>query len=220
VLALHPSVFAASETLDWVDAVQQVRAAHGNVEPFPCCVPAFTPDHLAEISRLHREKIKKRAGEANFIINTAPAHMHHVGLIYRVIPRAKIIYFTRDAFDNALLMYFYNYAYGNTQSNDLNNIANYYTQCRRVMTHWLKLYGDRVLTIAYENLVRQPLETAKRLYDHCGLDFDLAKLELSFRDDEIGHWKHYEKHLSELKAWLAAAADQSIGEVVNTPSLP
>ena len=81
-------------------------------------------------------------------------------------------------------------------------MASYYVDYQNLMAHWLTLYGERMLEVHYEELVRDPEAAAARLYRHCGLDFDPAALRHAFTIDQIGHWRHYEPYLGPLReAW-------------------
>jgi hypothetical protein len=51
--------------------------------------------------------------------------------------------------------------------------------------------------------VRQPQETAGRLFAHLGIDVDTAKIHANFNAREIGHWRNYKAHLGPLQAALA-----------------
>ena len=85
----------------------------------------------------------------------------------------------------------------------MRNLATYYAEYQDLMEHWLALYGDRILVVRYEELVRHPETTGARLYRHCGLDFDPAALHHAFTLDQIGHWRHYESYLGSLQEALA-----------------
>ena len=74
------------------------------------------------------------------------------------------------------------------------------------MAHWQKLYGDWILTVRYEDLVRHPAETSARIYEFCGLDYDPAAVRHAFTTDEIGRWKHYEPYLDTLRQALGGLA--------------
>jgi hypothetical protein len=71
-----------------------------------------------------------------------------------------------------------------------------------MMAHWLRRYGDRILAVRYEELVRNPAGVGARIYEYCGLEYDATAPDTTFRTDEIGHAKHYEPYLGELRRKL------------------
>lgn len=81
---------------------------------------------------------------------------------------------------------------------DLTNIALHYAACHDMMEHWQGLYGDRILSVRYEDFVRNPVDVGRQIYEFCGLDYDPAAVRHEFTTDGIGHWRNYEPHLDDL----------------------
>ena len=138
------------------------------------------------------ENIMKDSPDSKFFIDTEPENYKYVGLILQALPMAIIIYCHRDPMDNCLFMYFHFYR------KDLTNVASYYIACNDLMAHWQQLYGDRILGVRYEDLVRNPADVGARIYAFCGLDYDPKRVRSAFTTDEIGHWKCYEPYLGAL----------------------
>ncbi len=134
--------------------------------------------------------------------NTTPGNYLYIGMILQALPMAKIIYCHRDPIDNCLFVYFYRYARGQYYSHDLSNLASYYADYQDLMAHWRRLYGDRILSVRYEDLVRNPAKTGAGIYEYCGLEYDPTAVRHAFTTDEIGHWKHYEPYLDTLRQAL------------------
>ena len=99
-------------------------------------------------------------------------------------------------------MYFVLYRHGNEHSFDLRNIALYYAAYQDIMAHWQRLYGDRILSVRYEDMVRDPDQVGERIFRFCGLDYDRATARHAFTADEIGHWKNYQPYLDPLRKTL------------------
>ena len=74
------------------------------------------------------------------------------------------------------------------------------------MAHWQQLYGDRILSVRYEDLVRNPTGTGAGIYEFCGLEYDPTAIRVALTTDEIGHWKHYEPYLDTLRQALGGLA--------------
>ncbi len=108
--------------------------------------------------------------------------------------------------DLCSLVYFSRYKTGNDYSYDLSHLASYYADHHDMMAHWQRLYGDRILSVRYEELVRDPAGVAARIYEFCGLDYDPEKVSQAFTTDEIGRWKHYEPYLDTLRQALGGLA--------------
>ena len=57
-------------------------------------------------------------------------------------------------------------------SNQLVDLVDYYKAYREIMKRWIDVLGDRMLTVAYENLVRKPEHELKRVVDFLGLQWE------------------------------------------------
>ena len=148
------------------------------------------------------EQIVQDSPNSKYFVNTLPGNYKSIGLMLQALPSAKIIYCHRDPMDNCLLVYFTSYAHGNVHSYDLANVGSYYADYQELMAHWRGLYGDRILSVRYEELVRNPADVGARIYEFCGLDYDPGAVESAFTTDEIGHGKRYEPHLAALRQAL------------------
>ena len=82
----------------------------------------------------------------------------------------------------------------------------YYADFHRLMAHWTRLFGARILPMRYEDLVADPGAAAARVYGFCGLEDDAAAPAAAFTTREVGHWRHYESRLGELRRALGGAA--------------
>ena len=146
------------------------------------------------------ENIRKRSPKSKIIVNTKSHHLPYVGLIARTLPMAKIIYCHRDPMDNCMSIQIRNFE--KHWPRDLRSIASYYVFYKELMAHWRRLYGDRILSVRYEDLVTTPAQVGDRIFSFCGLDRDPTTLRHRFRTNELGQWKRYERYLEPLRQAL------------------
>lgn len=209
LLSQHEDVYGAEESHAWSDAMKTVVEREGITKRFPRCMKSLTDDQLTGIGEIYMQEISKDSPESRYFVNTMPSNYPYVGMIFQALPSAKIIYCHRHPLDHCLCAYFYRYKDGNGYSYDSKRLASYYVDYHDIMAHWRRLYGDRILSVGYEELVRNPVETGARVYQYCGLDFDPAAVPDTFRTDEIGRWKHYEPYLGTLRQALGGLAEES-----------
>ncbi len=202
LIAQHDEVFGAGERKDWTDGVKDLLDQRGITRPLPECMEVLSEAQIREFGDHYMAQITKSSPDSRYFVNTLPGHYLHVGLLLQALPSAILIHCHRDPVDNCLFSYFKRYAHGNAYSYDLGNLGAFYRDYHDLMAHWLKLYGDRILTVRYEDMVQDPLEAARRLYQHCGLDFDRAKISADFNTEEIGHWRNHQAHLEPLRRAL------------------
>ncbi len=203
LLARHPDVYDAGERKEWTKAIQEVCDRYSITEGFPQCMDAMNGDRIREIGQVYIDMVGKTDPDSKYIINTIPGNYSHVGLIFLAFPHVRVIYCHRYPLDNFLQVYFYRYKHGNQHSYRFGDLISYYADYLNIMRHWFGLYGGRMLSVEYEATIRNPAETAKRVYDYCGLEFDPRSImDMEFRSDEIGHWKNYEPYLGEVREAL------------------
>ena len=206
LLSEHEHAYGCGESQAWFNAETTVLDKHPIRKPFPECMAFLSDDDVREIGRTYMDYLIGNSPDCRLMINTLPGNYESVGLICRALPRAKIIHCQRDPVDNCLFIYFSQYGTGHDYSYYLRNLAEYYAEHCDLMAHWWKLYGDRMLSVHYEDLVRNPADVGARLYEFCGLDYDPAAVRDGFKTEEIGHWKHYEPYLDTLRQALGELA--------------
>ncbi|MHA1527838.1 MAG: sulfotransferase [Alphaproteobacteria bacterium] len=206
LLARHAAVIALGEDQELRQAMGGVLRASANTEPYPACLRSLTPAQIRAAGAQYLEAVRRRRQlpGARFYVNTLPGNYDQLGLIFRAFPSVKVIDCTRDPLDQCLFIYFKIFTTGHEYSSDLEDLAAYYRNYRDMMAHWQRLYGERILTVDYETLVRAPQETGRRLYAHCGLDFPPAGLDAEFTTGQIGHARHYQAQLAPLHAALGS----------------
>ena len=206
LLSQHVDAYGAGESHEWTNAVATVIERNAITDIFPDLMAFLSEDNLREVGNIYTENIRIDSPDCKLIIDTMPANYRFVGMILQALPTAKIIYTHRDPLDNCLFVYFYRYANGHFYSYDPRHLASFFTAHRDLMAHWRRLYGDRMLSVRYEDLVRNPADVGARIYEFCGLDYDPEKVSQTFTTDEIGHWKHYEPYLDTLRQVLGGLA--------------
>ncbi len=205
LLSQHDDVHGAGERYEWARAVEKVVAKYSISESFPEFAHSLGIERLREIGKTYLEDVSKHLPDCRFFVDTMPGNGFFIALILQAIPFARIICCRRDPLDNCLSIYFKRYRSHHEYSYDLASLASYYANYHEVMAHWLKLYGERILEVRYEDLVRDPGRTGARIYRFCGLEYEPTAIRQAFTRDEIGRWKHYERYLGAL---IRALRDQ------------
>lgn len=160
------------------------------------------------------------AGRA--VTDKRPDNFLHIGLIKTVFPGAKIIHTLRDPLDNLLSLYFVHLDPGMSYALDLGDAAHWYTQYKRLMTHWRRLYPADIIDVDYDALVREPRVTVEALVAACGLPWQEELLEFERSRQPVktasvwqvrqplharssGRSRDYARHLEAVRRLLAGA---------------
>ncbi|MCX2980601.1 sulfotransferase family protein [Halieaceae bacterium IMCC14734] len=215
IIASHPQVYGAGELPDLL------ALAHSHDNPQSECYYPFSLSEtdqagFAEMGASYVSGLHERFGQALRITDKMPANFFAVGLIHLILPHAKIIHIRRNPLDTCISGFSKLYNRGQLYSYDLAELGQYYRQYYRLMQHWTAvLPAGRLLEICYEDLVADQEMQARRIIEHCGLEWtdrclDFHKTKRSVRTasaaqvrqpiytSSIERWRRYEKFLQPL----------------------
>ena len=222
ILGAHPAVADAGELnafehaiAEHVDRFVQLPVAR-DVLPL---LRAADPVGIAQ-AYARRTQAYFRAGTTH-LIDKNPMNMFATGAIARTMPDARIICLVRgpmDACYSNFRQLFQNGAFA--YSYDQGRLAERYAVFRRVVERFSEQLPGRFLVVSYEGLVRNPVETGRRVMEFCGLDFDDAYADTTsnttpsatasatqvrepIHTHGIGEWRRYEERLRPLATRLA-----------------
>jgi Flp pilus assembly protein TadD len=226
ILSSHPGVYGAGE----LDAVSRVAGAILVMTPdragYPSGLPQLEPRDLEELGRLYVSSVSKLAPDAARLTDKMPANFHYVGLIHLMLPHARIIHCKRDPADTCLSCYSTHFGGSLRWSYDLEDLGRYYRAYARLMAHWRRVLPEgRMLEVQYEDVVVDLEREARRLVEHCGLEWNdaclafhknerpvhtasLAQVRRPLYASSVGRWRGYEEHLGPLFAALGEVEPQ------------
>ncbi|HEY6644725.1 tetratricopeptide repeat-containing sulfotransferase family protein [Povalibacter sp.] len=213
ILAAHSQVTPGGELAFLPTLVARQLA------PFPHSMNTLGEQQLAELARRYREGLAQLFPGAATVTDKRPDNFLYIGLIKQLFPDAQIVHTTRNALDNCLSIYFLHLDHRMGYALDLEDIAHYYAQYRRLMAHWRTLYGNDILDFEYDTFVREPGDSTRRLLEFCGLEWQDACLSFQQAKTTVrtasmwqvrqqvyrqssGRWQHYSRHLEPLSAYL------------------
>jgi tetratricopeptide (TPR) repeat protein len=227
LIARHPAVVAGGELFEITDIAQTLSRRLASQFPYPSCMAVLTDDQaklMGEeyvrhvLARTERLRPRERSGAVQRTTDKMPMNFWHLGLIARILPKAKIIHVRRDPLDVCLSCFKQNLRWPFC---DLDAIADYYIAYERMMKFWSSILPVPILEIHYEDLVAAPELQTRRMISHCGLDWDDACLREDTSRQAIrtpSKWQvcqpiyetsiklsdNYQKQLSDLSARLTS----------------
>ena len=207
ILAGHSRVTAGGE-------LGLVPALAGRLRPYPQSLAAGGPELIARARALYLEALAAARPGANLVTDKRPDNFLHIGMIRAMFPSAKIVHTVRDPLDTILSNWFLHLDASMPHALDLEDMAHWHGQYRRLMTHWKRLYPD-ILDLDYDLLVREPRPVIEGLLARLGLEWDEGVLDFHKADTGVrtasvwqvreplyvrssGRWRNYEKHLGSL----------------------
>ena len=214
ILASHSQVEGTAE-LPEVGRVIGMISARSPEEDYPEAAAWMKPKDWHELGEAYLERTQRHRHGLPYFTDKMPNNFPSVGLIHLMLPNAKIIDARRHPVDSCFGCFKQHFAYGQTFSYDLVEIADYYREYRRMMRHWHQVLPGRVLEVRYEDMVRDQEGQTRRLLEHCGLAFEADCLRFyeterpvrtasseqvrrPIYESSLNHWRHFREELTPL----------------------
>jgi tetratricopeptide (TPR) repeat protein len=218
ILASHPKVFGAGELPFWNDASVAYESSTSGGTDGAAMVSVFAQAYLQQLADLSAGAVR--------VVDKMPTNYVNLGLIHAALPNARIIHMSRNPIDTCLSIYFQNFSISHAYANDLEDLADYYTEYCRLMAHWrATLPEGAILEVSYEGLVDDPEAWSRKMLEFGGLPWDRRCLDFhetartvltpskwqvrqKINARSTGRWRNYENFVGPLLRLLKLSARQ------------
>lgn len=218
VIASHSLVTGGDESHDFVRATEIVLTDKNIKAAYPDWLLDINKPMLQSISN-HYMQLSSRLHKTPYFTDKTLFNFKALGLILSAFPNAKIINTVRNSLDNIFGCYKQLFANGLGFTYDLEELADHFIMYEKLMSHWRRLFGNRIFTLKYEHLINEQLKVTQNLLNFIGLPFEENCLEfynnkrsihtLSANQVKtpiyrtaINSWKNYESAMSVVKEKL------------------
>jgi tetratricopeptide (TPR) repeat protein len=218
MLSLHSAVASLGEINDLPLAVMQAAGAA------PDKLALIRQAARADFAALGQDYLQRLAGyEAArpYLIDKTPLNFLYLGAIRLALPSAKIVHVRRHPLDSGYAMYKTLFRMGYPFSYDLEDLGRYMVAQHALMRHWRAALPGGFLDIDYETLVREPVDTTRRMLDWCGLPWEAqcvashlnrspaatasaAQVREPIHTRSVGAWERHAAQLEPLRRILDA----------------
>jgi tetratricopeptide (TPR) repeat protein len=222
ILASHSEVHGGGE----LETLGQVIAS--KVSLFPDGAEALSGEDFRQFGENYISRLMELAPEAQRITDKMPRNFYFIGMISVALPHARIIHCRRSPMDTCFSCFSLHFPYGQDFSYDLTSLGGYYRNYRRLMSHWHRVLPGRILDVEYEALVTDPEMQARRLIEHCGLEWQEACLEFHnssrqvatasaaqvrepIHNRSVARWRRFGDALHELQSSLGPFSEDVTG---------
>ena len=227
ILSSHPEVYGAGELTFFNIVRQDIQRTCGSVtesapesaKAYPRCVSKLSAEDGSRFAQAYLDLLNRLAADASRVTDKMPSNYANVGLIWSLLPRARIIHCNRNPLDSGLSCFITCFAKGNTFSCDLRDIGRMYLHSQRFMEHWRSIRPEAVLDVNYEELVADQEEQSRRLIDFIELEWDdrclrfhetervvktasMSQVRRPMYSSSVDRWRCYERHLGPLQEVL------------------
>jgi tetratricopeptide (TPR) repeat protein len=118
-------------------------------------------------------------------IDKTPGNFLFAGLISSGLAEARVVCLRRNPLDSCYAIYktLFSAAYPFTY--ELRELADYCVEWYQLIQRWERVLEDAWLTVEYEDLIRQPETTMRRIVSHCRLPWNAACLRFHELDAPV-----------------------------------
>jgi len=170
IIASHPLVKGAGEVGFWNRALREHEAGIRQ--------GVLSEDIRKKLAAGYLHALGNHSADTLRVVDKTPINCDYIGIIHSVFPNARFIYMQRNPADTCLSCYFQQFSAAHTFSMDLSDLAHYYRQHERLMTHWRNvLPAGTILVVPYAELVSDPELRTRRILDFVGLQWHRNCLE-------------------------------------------
>lgn len=215
ILASHSCVEGTMELPNIINMTRELNDGASDRDGYPETIRALRGEQLADLGRRYiADTAPLRAGRPRFT-DKMPNNFSHIGLIASILPHATIIDARRHPMDCCFSTFKQYFAEGQTFSYSLEDLGRYYRCYLSLMDHWDTVLPGKVLHVQYEQMVREPEQTIRRLLEHCSLPFEAGCLTFNqtqrpvrtasaeqvrqpIYGSAVGYWRNFEAQLEPL----------------------
>lgn len=220
MLGNHSRVAVAGELMDF--GAQLHWAADTRNAQSDALVSRLPDLDYAELGRRYLAQTQWRAHGKDFFIDKQPPNWLLAAAIHAALPQAPILNLVRDPMDTCFSNWRAYFGDACAYSYNLDALAEYFSDYRRVMAYWHKIMPGAILDVPYADLVREPEATLRKVFAFCGLEWEPACMDLArntapsatlsaaqvrspLHDRAFGEWRRYGDQLGQFECSLTAA---------------
>lgn len=217
IIASHPDCYGSGE-LYWFGQIEsRLNAVLQSTEHYPDNISSLDNNSASLLANEYLSYLAKISGNKDYkkITDKLPGNFLHIGLISMLFPKAKFIHCKRNPMDTCFSIYSIYFPGSMSFSFNQENIASVYNDYHKLMSHWQKVLGDKIITVEYEDLINHQEEESRRIINFIGLDWsdsclnfynnkNSVKTVSAFQvkkglyNTSINRWKNYKENLKPL----------------------
>lgn len=224
ILSSHSQVFGAGELPDISRIAYTIPQYVGGTN-YPSYMSTIESRITRGFGEAYMKRLRSLHATAPRVVDKLPLNFLYLGLIAAMLPKARIIHTQRDPLDTCLSCYFQKFRSGQEYSYNVNDLAAYYHEYQRLMSHWREVLPLPMLEIEYEKLVDDQESHTRKLIDFLGLDWEDACLQFHKSERPVTtasnwqvrrpldrsrkqRWRRYENQIGPLRDALRKSAKE------------
>ena len=215
ILSSHSQVDGTAELSDLMHLGHQTGQNRFDKLKYPESLIDIDADNVEGLGKDYIESTFHHRQGAPYFTDKMPNNFPHIGFLHLILPNAKVIDARRHPLDSCFGTFKQLFAKGQPFSYDLFDLGQYYNSYIRLMEHWDRVLPGKVLRVQYEDNVADQENQARRMIEHCGLEWEdqvlrFYETERSVKtasseqvrqpiyNKSVNSWKRYETELADL----------------------
>ena len=215
ILCSHSQVDGTAELSDLMYLGNQTGQNRFDKLKYPESLIDMDANNIEGLGKDYIESTFHHRQGAAYFTDKMPNNFPHIGLLHLILPNAKVIDARRHPLDSCFGTFKQLFAKGQPFSYDLFELGQYYLDYIRLMEHWDQVLPGKVLRVQYEDNVADQETQARRMIEHCGLEWEDQVLRFyeteravktasseqvrqPIYNKSVNSWKRYETELEDL----------------------
>ena len=208
IIASHPHAKGAGELNFWNETARKQQGGSPR--------EGLDEARARKLGESYLKVLQQHSADALHVVDKSTFNTDHLGLIHVVLPNARVVYVQRDPVDTCLSCYFQDFANMASFTMDQSDLAHYYQEHHRLISHWQSvLPQEALLVVPYAELVADPETWSRRIIEFIGLEWDARCLQFHktqrsvltasnwqvrqpVYSRSVGRWRNYEKFIRPL----------------------
>ncbi|MBO6564900.1 MAG: sulfotransferase [Pseudomonadales bacterium] len=172
MLGLHSKIMPLGE-VNWVhETYVKLQKSLGDSasvsELYELCLQRESHEKLR---KTYFANLRKDISEP-VVVDKLVGNIAYLHAIRAAFPDALVVFMTRDRNATIWSCFKSPFISGHRYSERIEECSAYYDSTEKLMHHWAVHYGDRLITVAYEDLVDNPEREIRRILEKAGLKFE------------------------------------------------
>jgi tetratricopeptide (TPR) repeat protein len=215
ILSSHSQVDGTAELSDLMVLGNKTGQNRFDKLKFPESLVDIDADSIEDLGKEYIERTFHHRQGAPYFTDKMPNNFPYIGFLHLILPNAKVIDARRHPLDSCFGSFKQLFAKGQPFSYDLFELGQYYNSYIRLMKHWDRVLPGKVLRVQYEDNVADQEVQARRMIEHCGLEWEDQVLRFyeteravktasseqvrqPIYNKSVNSWKRYETELEDL----------------------
>jgi len=222
IISSHSQVASVDETQFMQMVIRRESGIESEKKISPDMIEAAAKLDINSIGDGYMDMLSYRLDDEPMFIDKLPFNLFYMGFIAKAFPNARIIHMKRNPMDSCFAMYKQVFTGAYKFSYSLDGLGRFYVAYSRLVDHWTRTIGDRLIEVEYESLIADQEGETRALLEKLGLEFEEACLTFDknasaiatassvqvrekIHSRSVGRWRNYERQLLPLTKYLQDA---------------